>query len=122
LPTLATWPRRPRNLTGAQQRLARCKRGSNRRRKQREQVARIHRKIRRQRLDHAHKTALRLVRHHDLLAHEVLRIANMTRSAAGTVELSGRNPAKSGLNRSILDAGWGMFLTILVKAEAPDGP
>jgi putative transposase len=108
------------NLAGAQQRLARCKRGSNRRRKQREQVARIHWKIRRQRLDHAHKTALRLVRHYDLLAHEVLRIANMTHSAAGTVEAPGRNlAAKSGLNRSILDAGWGMFLTILAaKAES----
>jgi putative transposase len=69
---------------------------------------------------HAHKTALRLVRHYDLVAHEVLRIANMTRSAAGTVEAPDRNLAsKSGLNRSILDAGWGMFLTILAaKAES----
>jgi putative transposase len=107
-------------LANAQQRLARCKRGSNRRRKQRAQVAAAHRKIRRQRLDHAHKTALSLVRRYDLIAHEDLRIANMTRSAAGTVETPGRNvAAKSGLNRSILDAGWGVFLTILAaKAES----
>ncbi|WP_232320628.1 RNA-guided endonuclease InsQ/TnpB family protein [Herbidospora daliensis] len=44
----------------------------------------------------------------------------MTRSAAGTIGLPGRNVgAKSGLNRSILDAGWGVFLTILAdKAES----
>jgi putative transposase len=107
-------------LANAQQRLARCKRGSNRRRKQRERVAALHRQIRRQRLDHAHKTALSLVRHYDLIAHEDLRIANMTRSAAGTVQAPGRNVAqKAGLNRSILDAGWGVFLSILAaKAES----
>ncbi|MFG3438116.1 RNA-guided endonuclease InsQ/TnpB family protein [Nonomuraea sp. NPDC047897] len=50
----------------------------------------------------------------------VARIANMTRSASGTIDAPGRNvAAKSGLNRSILDAGWGVFLTILAhKAES----
>lgn len=44
----------------------------------------------------------------------------MTRSASGTLERPGRNVAqKSGLNRSILDAGWGVFLRILAhKAES----
>ena len=44
----------------------------------------------------------------------------MTASAAGTVEAPGRNvAAKAGLNRSILDAGWGQFTSILVaKAES----
>jgi putative transposase len=43
----------------------------------------------------------------------------MTRSASGTVQEPGRNvAAKAGLNRSILDAGWGQFLVILhAKAE-----
>ncbi len=60
-----------------------------------------------------------LVAAYDVIVHEDLRIANMTRSASGTVDAPGRNvAAKSGLNRSILDAGWGMFLTILAhKAE-----
>ncbi|WP_432926624.1 RNA-guided endonuclease InsQ/TnpB family protein [Microbispora sp. CA-135349] len=46
--------------------------------------------------------------------------ANMTRSASGTIEQPGRNvAAKSGLNRSILDAGWGVFLCVLAhKAES----
>ncbi len=107
-------------LAKTQQVLARCKRGSNRRRKTREQVAALHGKVRRQRLDHAHKTALGLVHRYDLIAHEDLRITNMTRSASGTVKAPGRNIAqKAGLNRSILDAGWGVLLSVLAyKAES----
>ena len=91
-----------------------------RRHKARERVAGVHRKIRRQRLGFAHKTARKLARDHDLIAHEALRIANMTRSAAGTLEAPGTNvAAKAGLNRSILDAGWGVFLNVLrAKAES----
>lgn len=107
-------------LAAAQRKLAACRRGSKRRRKQRQRVAALHGKVRRQRLDHAHKTARWLVEHHDVIAHEALRIGNMTRSAAGTVEQPGTNVAqKSGLNRSILDAGWGVFLNVLrAKAES----
>ena len=107
-------------LAAAQRDLARKKRGSKRRRKAVARVAALHAKVRRQRLDGAHKAALALVRAYDVIAHEDLRITNMTRSASGTVERPGRNVAqKSGLNRSILDAGWGVFLTILAdKAES----
>jgi len=38
---------------------------------------------------------------------EDLKVASMSKSAAGTVSQPGRNVrAKSGLNRSILDQGW----------------
>ncbi|MFF4778071.1 RNA-guided endonuclease InsQ/TnpB family protein [Microtetraspora fusca] len=107
-------------LAAAQQTLARKKRGSKRRRKAAARVAALHAKVRRQRLDTAHKTAVALVRDFDVIVHEDLRIANMTRSASGTIQTPGRNvAAKSGLNRSILDAGWGVFLTVLAhKAES----
>ncbi|GAA4242141.1 RNA-guided endonuclease TnpB family protein [Actinomadura meridiana] len=107
-------------LARAQRDLARKKRGSQRRRKAVAKVAALHARVRRQRLDGAHKAALGLVRAYDVIVHEDLRIANMTRSASGTVEEPGRNVAqKRGLNRSILDAGWGVFLTILAhKAES----
>lgn len=107
-------------LAAAQRDLARKKRGSKRRLKAVARVAALHAKVRRQRLDHAHKAALDLVRNYDVIVHEDLRIANMTRSASGTIDNPGRNVAqKSGLNRSILDAGWGVFLTILAhKAES----
>ncbi|GAA4493894.1 hypothetical protein GCM10023191_032130 [Actinoallomurus oryzae] len=107
-------------LAAAQRGLARKKRGSKRRRKAVARVAALHARVGRQRLDSAHKAALALVRAYDLIVHEDLRVANMTRSASGTVEQPGRNvAAKSGLNRSILDAGWGVFLSVLAdKAES----
>jgi len=57
---------------------------------------------------HLHQVSARLARGHRLVVLEDLCIANMTRSAAGTVAEPGTNVAqKRGLNRSILDAGWG---------------
>jgi putative transposase len=45
---------------------------------------------------------------------EDLKIKNMSKSAKGTAEEHGKNvAAKSGLNRSILDCGWGNFGTML---------
>ncbi|MCF1512550.1 RNA-guided endonuclease InsQ/TnpB family protein [Streptomyces glomeratus] len=112
-------------LEAAQQALSRCKRGSKRRHKAVEKAARLHRKVRRQRLDHAHKTALDLVRKHDFIAHEDLKIRNMSKAPAPKPDpdqpgsfLPNGAAAKAGLNRSINDAGWGVFLQILTaKAE-----
>lgn len=112
-------------LETAQQALSRCKRGSKRRRKAVETLARLHRKVRRQRLDHAHKTALNLVRKHDFIAHEDLKIRNMSRAPAPKPDpdkpgdfLPNGAASKAGLNRSIADAGWGVFLAVLTaKAE-----
>ncbi len=123
-------PRHGRNaaekLAAAQQALARCKRGSNRRGKARDRVAAAHGKVRRQRLDHAHKTALDLVRDYDFIAHEDLKIRNMVRAPKAKpdpeqpgVFLPNGAAAKAGLNRSISDAGWELFLEILyAKAES----
>ncbi|MFC5220445.1 RNA-guided endonuclease InsQ/TnpB family protein [Streptomyces coerulescens] len=91
-----------------------------------EKVAKLHRKVRRQRLDHAHKTALCLVRDYDHIAHERLSIANMVRTLKPKPDpetpgayLPNGAASKAGLNRSILDAGWGVFLGILAqKAES----
>ena len=113
-------------LGAAQQALARCERGSNRSKKARERVAVAHRKVRLQRLDHAHKTALQLVRGYDLIAHENLRILDMVRAPKPKPDperpgafLPNGAAAKAALNQSIQDAGWGVFLTILAhKAES----
>ena len=46
----------------------------------------------------------------DTIKIEDLNIQNMTRSASGTVDEPGTNVAqKRGLNRSILQQGWGLF-------------
>jgi putative transposase len=89
-------------------------------------VAKLHRKVRRQRLDHAHRVAVDLVRQHDVIAHEDLKIRNMVKAPAPKADpdqpgsfLPNGSAAKAGLNHSISDAGWGVFLTILhAKAES----
>ncbi|MBZ6412680.1 MULTISPECIES: RNA-guided endonuclease TnpB family protein [Methylobacterium] len=72
---------------------------------------------------HLHRASARLVREHPLVVLEDLRIRNMTRSAAGTAEEPGTNVAqKRGLNRSILDAGWGKLVQFVrYKAERAGG-
>ncbi|MHB8343415.1 MAG: RNA-guided endonuclease InsQ/TnpB family protein [Ferrimicrobium sp.] len=56
------------------------------------------------------KTTTEFVRNYDLIAIEDLKVKNMTRSAKGTKDNPGKNVrAKSGLNRSILEQGWGLF-------------
>lgn len=97
-------------LTRRQRQLARKKKGSSRREKARILLAKAHRKIRRQRQDFLHNLSCRYSNSHGLIVVEKLRVANMTRSAKGTVESPGaRVRAKSGLNRSILDVGWYEF-------------
>jgi len=119
----------PRFLATAQERLVelqhrkqRARPGSGNRRRLRRALAKQWRTLRSQRRDFHHKTARRLVDTVDILilALEDLRVAAMTASAAGTVEHPGHNvAAKARLNRSILDAGWGRFTSILVaKAES----
>ena len=107
-------------IVDLQRRTARARPGSGNRRRLRRALAKEWRKVRNQRRDFHHKTAHGLVDTCDILALEDLRVAAMTTSAAGTVEAPGRSvAAKAGLNRSILDAGWGQFTSILVaKAES----
>ncbi len=106
-------------LAAAQRVLGRKERGSANRRRARAKVAQVHRRIRNRRSDFHHKTARTLVSECDVIALEDLRVVNMTRSASGTLEQPGTNvAAKSGLNKSILDAGWSQFASILAgKAE-----
>ena len=85
------------------------------------------RQVRRQRLDHAHKTALALVRDYDVIVHEDLKITDMTRAAtAAPGRHGGFQPngtaAKAGLNKSIYDAGWGTSCASFTpRLKAPDG-
>jgi putative transposase len=113
-------------LAAAQQRLARAKRGSKNRDRKRGTVAARHRKIANQRKDFHHKEARALVAEYDLLVVEDLQVANMLRRAKPVPDpdnpgqyLPNGAAAKTGLNRSISDAGWGLFVSIL-RAKAED--
>lgn len=56
------------------------------------------------------KTSTLISKNHAMIVTEDLKVTNMSKSAAGTIETPGRSvKAKSGLNKSILDQGWGEF-------------
>ena len=99
-----------RKLARAQRRLARMQKFSNNWKRQCERIARIHAKISDARMDAIHKATTAISKSHALACLEDLRVRDMCASARGTVDSPGRNVrAKAGLNRSILDAGWGEF-------------
>jgi putative transposase len=73
-------------------------------------VRRKHKKAADGRNDFLHKTSTEICKTHAIIVIEDLQVSNMSRSAAGTIAQPGKNVrAKSGLNRSILDQGWGEF-------------
>jgi putative transposase len=95
---------------------------SNRRVKAVARVANHHRKIRNVRLDRNHKLSSALINDNDFLVFEDLKIRNMTKSAKGTIDDPGTNvAAKAGLNKAILDAGWGQLLTFVSYKAAEAG-
>jgi putative transposase len=82
-----------------QRRLARARRGSNRRAVVKAELARLSAREAGRRRDWCEKTSTDLARRFDVICVEGLSIKNMTRSARGTVEQPGRNvAAKTGLN------------------------
>ncbi|MDP2086248.1 MAG: transposase [Gemmobacter sp.] len=118
-----TVARRERLISRLQRKLARRTRGSQRYRLLRSRIARLRGQNARARKHLAHVLTTHLARTFGLVAIEDLRILNMTRSAAGTVEDPGRNvAAKSGLNRAILNVGWYQFeLLLSYKLEETGG-
>jgi putative transposase len=99
-----------KKLVRAQRQTSRKKKGSNNQAKAKLRVAKIHRKIRRQREWFIHQLSHKYSKSHGTVVIERLKIKNMTASAHGTLEDPGHNiRQKSGLNRGILDAGWGIL-------------
>lgn len=90
-------------LRRIQRAASRKKKGSNRRRKAVQNVAKLHQHVKNQRKDFHHKLALSLVKQYGLIAHEDLNIKGI---------------ARTRLAKSTHDVGWGQFLAILsYKAE-----
>ncbi|NEO78858.1 transposase [Moorena sp. SIO4G3] len=93
-------------LARAQRCLSRKQKRSNNYLKQLNRVQRIHQKIQRQRKEQHYRVAQSLSRRFDLIAVEDLNI---------------RGLAKTRLAKSILDAGWGGFMTILEAVAVKRG-
>ncbi|MCC5658479.1 transposase [Nostoc sp. XA010] len=86
-----------------QKRISRRKKGSNRRKKAIKQVAKQHKKVADKRKDFHFKTVNNLLKKYDVVVHEDLNVKGLSRSM---------------LAKSVHDAGWSTFLSILsTKAE-----
>ena len=91
-------------LRRKQRQVSRRKKGSVRRKKAVKELARVHRKIARMRLDFLHKTANHYIEKYQNICVEDLKIRNMVRN--------------SKLSKSISDSGWNTFFSLLsYKAE-----
>lgn len=87
---------------------ARQVRGSNRYHQTCTAIARLRARDARRRRAACHEITTSIARRYATIAIEDLKIANMTRSARGSIEEPGVNVRqKAGLNRAILAQGWG---------------
>ncbi|MCC3594730.1 RNA-guided endonuclease InsQ/TnpB family protein [Microcoleus sp. PH2017_28_MFU_U_A] len=92
-----------KRLKVIQKRVSRRKKGSNRRQKAVKQLGKQHKKVADKRKDFHFKTANNLLEKYDVVAVEDLNIKGL---------------ARTRLAKSVLDAGWSSFLSILInKAE-----
>ena len=74
----------------------------------------LHHHIANIRHDYLHKVTTTLSKNHAMIVVEDLKVANMSKSAKGSIEKKGKNvKAKSSLNKSILDQGWSMLVGML---------
>ncbi len=111
-----------KTLEKRQRSLSRKKRGSHRREKARKLVAKAHRKIARQRKDFQHKATKKLIERYQVLVFEDIKTSNLAKKPKPKQDEHGNYvpngaSAKGGLNKSILDAGWGTFVSMCsVKA------
>ncbi|EFA23287.1 transposase, IS605 family [Bifidobacterium gallicum DSM 20093 = LMG 11596] len=117
-----------RKLSRLQRKLSRQKKGSNRYRKTRHAIARTHQHMRDKRLDLLTKTAKQVTDENQAVALETLSVKNMVRRANPKPGPDrpgqwspNRRKAKAGLNRSILDAGWGTLVRLIEQMGMEKG-
>ena len=91
-----TFRRNETKLAKLQRRLAKKTKGSNRRKKAKLKVARLHAKIADSRRDFLHKLSTRLINENQVIAVESLSVSNMQKNRC--------------LSKSISDASWSEFL------------
>lgn len=111
-----------------QRHLARQRKGSARRGRTKAKIAATSAKGRRRRQDWAAQTAHQLAEQYSVVVFEDLKVKNMTKRAAPKPDLTrpghflwNNRKAKSGLNKSILNAGWGALKLATASAARRTG-
>jgi putative transposase len=114
LPPLNALRTHERKLARAQQALSRKVKFSQNWKKQKARINTLHTRIANCRRDFLHQHSTTISKNHAVICVEDLQVKQMSKSAKGTTEAPGRNvAAKSGLNKAILDQGWGAFRRML---------
>jgi putative transposase len=110
IPPVNSFQQYAKRLSILQRRLAKKVKFSNNWKKVQIKLRKLHKKIANVRCDFIHKLTTMLSKSHAMVVVEALKIRNMSKSAKGTIDSPGKNvAAKTGLNKSILDQGWGEF-------------
>ena len=107
---LNSFKKHQQRLARYQRRMSRKQKFSNNWKKAKVKVQEIHSDIANARKDFLHKATTTISKNHALVCLEDLQIRNMSKSSKGNSKQHGKMvKQKSGLNRSILDQGWGEF-------------
>ena len=107
---LNSFKKHQQRLARYQRRMSRKVKFSNNWKKAKAKVQQIHTGIANARKDFLHKTTATISQNHALVCIEDLQVRNMSKSSKGSDEQHGKMvKQKSGLNRAILDQGWGEF-------------
>lgn len=107
---LNSFKKHQQRLTKYQRRMAKKVKFSKNWQKAKAKVTQLHIDIGNARKDYLHKLSTSISQNHAVVCIEDLQIRNMSKSSKGNAEQHGKKVAqKSGLNRAILDQGWGEF-------------
>ena len=107
---LNSFKKHQRCLARYQRRMSRKVKFSSNWKKAKARVQKMCTSIANARRDFLHKTTTTISQNHALVCIEDLQVRNMSKSAKGNSERPGKKvKQKSGLNRAILDQGWGEF-------------
>lgn len=114
-----TYRKHQKKLAKCQRKIARTKKCSNNRKKLVNKLSRLHQTIKNIRNDFLNKVSIKLINENQVIVVEDLQIKNLVKkpkaqqNESGTGFKPNKAKAKGGLNKSILDAGWGTFFNKL---------
>ena len=110
LAPLDSFKKHQQRLKKYQRRMARKVKFSQNWKKAKAKVTQVHIDIANARKDYLHKASHAISQNHAIVCIEDLQVRNMSKSSKGNAETHGKQVRqKSGLNRAILDQGWGEF-------------